>query len=43
MPWPLYPQGKSPWHPLDRGLGGPPSHSGHSGENNSQPPLVIET
>jgi hypothetical protein len=18
MPWPLYPQGKSPWYPLDR-------------------------
>jgi hypothetical protein len=22
-PWPLYPQGKSPWYPLDRKLGGP--------------------
>jgi hypothetical protein len=21
-PWPLYPQGKSPWCPFDRGLGG---------------------
>jgi hypothetical protein len=23
-PQPLYPQGKSPWYPLDRRLGGPP-------------------
>jgi len=23
MPWSLYPQGKSPWYPLDRRLGGP--------------------
>jgi len=22
-PWPLYSQGKSPWYPLDRRLGGP--------------------
>jgi hypothetical protein len=28
MPWPLYTQGKSPWYPLDRRLGGPQSHSG---------------
>jgi hypothetical protein len=27
-PWPLYPQGKSPWYPLDRRLGGPQSHFG---------------
>jgi hypothetical protein len=26
-PWPLYPQGKSPWYPLDRRLGGPQSRS----------------
>jgi hypothetical protein len=32
MPWLLYPQGKSPWYPLDRGLGGPQSQSGHCGE-----------
>jgi len=32
MPWPLYHQGKSPWYPLDRRLGGPQSWSGHSGE-----------
>jgi len=36
-PQPLYPQGKSPWYPLDRRLGGPQSHSGHSEEKNSQP------
>jgi len=36
-PRPLYPQGKSPWYPLDRRLGGPQSHSGHGGEEkNSQ-------
>jgi hypothetical protein len=28
MPWLLYPQGKSPWYPLDRRLCGPQSHSG---------------
>jgi hypothetical protein len=28
----LYPQGKSPWYPLDRRLGGPLSHSGRGGE-----------
>jgi hypothetical protein len=31
------PQGKSPWYPLDRRLGGPPSRSGRgSEEKNSQ-------
>jgi hypothetical protein len=31
------PQGKSPWYPLDRRLGGPQSRSGHGGEEkNSQ-------
>jgi len=25
-------EGKSPWYPLDRRLGGPQSHSGHGGE-----------
>jgi hypothetical protein len=34
----LYPQGKSPWYPLDRRLGGPQSRSARSGEEkNSQP------
>jgi len=28
MPRLLYPQGKSPWYPLDRRLGGPQNHSG---------------
>jgi hypothetical protein len=32
IPRQLYPQGKSPWYPLDRGLGGPQSRSGHGGE-----------
>jgi hypothetical protein len=30
--WLLHPQGKSPWYPLDRRLGGPQSWSGCSGE-----------
>jgi hypothetical protein len=43
-PRPLYPQGKSPWYPLDRRLGGPQSRSGHGGEEkNSQPPSGIES
>jgi len=38
---PLYPQGKSPWYPLDR-LGGLQSRSGCGGEEkNSQPPPGI--
>jgi hypothetical protein len=36
-PQSLYPQGKSPWYPLDRRLAGPQSSSGHGGEGkNSQ-------
>jgi hypothetical protein len=36
-PWPLYPQGKSPWYPLDRRLGWPQSRSWYGGEErNSQ-------
>jgi len=43
MPWPLYPQGKSLWYPLDRRLGGPQSCSGHGGEEkNSQHLLGIK-
>jgi hypothetical protein len=43
MPRPLYPQGKSPWYPLDRRLGGPQSRYEHGGEEkNSQPLLGIE-
>jgi hypothetical protein len=30
-PRPFYPEGKSPWYPLDRRLGGPQSRSGHGG------------
>jgi hypothetical protein len=42
-PWPLYPQGKSPWYPLDRRLGGPQSCSRCGDEEiNSQLPLGIE-
>jgi hypothetical protein len=42
-PRPLYPQGKSPWCPLDRRLGGHQSRSGHGGEEkNSQPQPGIE-
>jgi hypothetical protein len=40
---PLYSQGKSPWYPSDRRLGGPQSRSGRDGEEkNSQPPPRIE-
>jgi hypothetical protein len=42
-PRPLYPQGKSPWYPLERRLGGPQSRSGRDGlEKNSQPPSGIK-
>jgi hypothetical protein len=42
-PWLLYPQGKSPWYPLVRRLGGPQNRSGRGGEEkNSQPPPGIE-
>jgi hypothetical protein len=44
MPQLLYPQGKSPWYPLDRRLGGPQSQSGHGGEEkNSQLLPGLET
>jgi hypothetical protein len=36
-PWLLYPQGKNPWYPLDRRLGGPQTRFGRRGEDkNSQ-------
>jgi hypothetical protein len=44
----LYPQGNSPWYPLDRSLGGTQSRSGRGGEEkNFQPlprlePLIIQ-
>jgi len=31
-PWPLYPQGKSLWYPLDRRLAVPQGQSGQTGE-----------
>jgi hypothetical protein len=48
MPWPLHPQGKSPWYPLDRRLCGPQNRSGNGEEKNSQPlpglrPLIIQS
>jgi len=44
LPQPLNPQGKSPWYPLDRKLGGPPSRSGRGDEeNNSQLLPVVES
>jgi len=37
------PQGKSPWYPVDRRLGGTQSRHGRGGEEkNSQPPPGIE-
>jgi hypothetical protein len=42
-PRPLYPQGKSPWYPLDGRRGGPQSRSGLGGvEKNSQPLSGLE-
>jgi hypothetical protein len=42
-PWPLYPQRKSPWYPLNRRLGGTQSRFERSGEEkNSQPLPGIE-
>jgi len=38
MTQPLYTQGKSPWYPLDRRLGGPQSRSGRGGEEKNSPP-----
>jgi hypothetical protein len=38
----LYPQGKSPWYPLDR-LCGPQSRSGRGDEKNSQPLPGLES
>jgi hypothetical protein len=37
MPWPLYPQGKSPWYPLYRRLGGTQSWSEHYGKIEKHP------
>jgi hypothetical protein len=35
----LYPQGKSPWHPLDRRLGGPQSRAERGNEEKNFKPL----
>jgi hypothetical protein len=35
----LYPQGKRPWYPLHRRLGGPQSRSGRGGEVKNSHPL----
>jgi hypothetical protein len=37
-PWPLYPQGKSAWYPLNRRLGGPQSRSERCGEEKISSP-----
>jgi hypothetical protein len=42
-PRPPYSQGKNPWYPLNKRLGGPQSHPGRGGEEkNSQPPPGIK-
>jgi hypothetical protein len=38
-PRPLYPQGNSPWYPLDRRLGGPQIRSVLGGEEKNSQPL----
>jgi len=32
-------QGRNPWYPLDRRLGGPQNRSGHGGEEKNSQPL----
>jgi hypothetical protein len=39
-PRPIYPQGKGPWFPLDRRLGGPQSRSGRGGEDKNSSPYL---
>jgi len=38
MLWLLYPEGKSPWYPLNRSLGWPQDESGYSGEEKNSCP-----
>jgi len=38
-PRPLYPQGKSPWYPLDRRLSGSQNRSGYCGEEKISLPV----
>jgi hypothetical protein len=47
VPPPLYSQGKNPWYPLDRRMGGSQSRSGCSGEEKTsqllpglEPPII---
>jgi len=40
MHQPLYPQGKSPWYPMNRRLGRPQSWSGCGGEETNSQPLL---
>jgi hypothetical protein len=42
-PWPVYPRVKSPWNPLDRGLGGPQSRFGQIGEQKIRYPAGART
>jgi hypothetical protein len=39
-PRPLHPQGRSPWCPLDKMLGGPQSGSGHDDKDKNSQPLL---
>jgi hypothetical protein len=36
----VYPEGKSPWYPLDRRLGGPQSRCGRNEEEKNSQPLA---
>jgi hypothetical protein len=37
----VYLQGKNPWYPLDRRLGGPQSQFGHAGKEKKITPLSL--
>jgi len=39
LPRPFYPEGKNPWYPLDRRLGGPKNRCGRDGEGKNSQPL----
>jgi len=41
MPRPLYPQGKSPWYPLDWRMGGPQRRSGLGVEEKIPTKLIV--
>jgi len=40
LPWQLYPQGKKPWYPLDKRLGGSQSQSGPGSKERKSQPLL---